>query len=294
MKHIIGTGLSGLVGSRIVELLGNDFEFEDISRKTGTDISDKNAVLQRLQGSSAEFVVHMAAYTNVDEAEKDKDLGEESTAWKFNVLGTKNVVEAAETTGKHLVYISTDMVFPGTKPMPERYSEEDATGPVGWYATTKAEAEKVVEKATIPWTIVRIGYPYHMNVEKKGYVLIFKSYLEQGKPIQAISDHYFTPTFIDDLKDVFQIVFQEKLSGIYHAGGKDSMSPYEIAVKVADVFGLDKNLISKTTREEYFLGKAPRAFNLSLSSGKIESLGVKLRGFEEGLLEIRKQLVHGS
>jgi len=289
-QNIIGTGLSGLVGSRIVELLSSEFELEDISRKTGTDILDKSSLTQRLQNSHAEIIVHMAAYTNVDEAEKDKDLGEESTAWKFNVQGTKNVVEAAESTGKHLVYISTDMVFPGTKPSPERYSEEDATGPVGWYATTKAEAEKVVEKATIPWTIVRIGYPYHMNTEKKGYVLIFKSLLEEGRKIAAVADHFFTPTFIDDVADVFRLIFKERLTGMYHAGGKDSMSPYEIAVKVADVFGLDKNLISKTTREEYFLGKAPRAFNLSLSSGKIESLGVKLRGFQEGLLEIKNQL----
>lgn len=287
---IIGTGLSGLVGSRIVELLGKEFEFEDISRKTGTDITNKDAILQKLQKSGAPFVIHLAAYTNVDKAEEEKDLGQESAAWKINVEGTNNIVAACELTGKHLVHISTDMVFPGDKPLTGKYTEEDTTGAVGWYAATKEEAEKVVLKSNIHSTILRIAYPYRADYEKKEYVRIFKSLLEEGREIQAVQDHYFTPTFIDDLADVFRLVFQEKLTGIYHAGGKDVVSPYSTCLKVAEVFGLDKNLISPTTRDEYFKDKAPRAFNLSLSSAKIEKLGVRMRGFEEGLEEIKSQI----
>lgn len=287
---IIGTGLSGLVGSRIVELLSQDFEFEDISRKTGTDVTDKNAVLSRLQKSDAEFVLHLAAYTNVDEAEKEKNLGNESTAWKINVEGTQNVLSACEQTGKHLIHFSTDMVFPGIKQLPEKYTEEDLTGAIGWYGLTKEGAEKVIQQSQNPWTILRIAYPYRANFEKKEYVRNLKDLLEQGKEIRAVSDHYFTPTFIDDLADVCKVVINQKLMGIYHAGGKDIISPYEAAMKIADVFGFDKNLIKETTRAEFFAGRAPRAFNLSLSSAKIEKLGIRLRGLEEGLLEIKKQL----
>ena len=290
-QKIIGTGLSGLVGSRVVELLGKEFEFEDISRKTGTDILDKEAVVNRIKNSDAQFVLHFAAYTNVDEAEKEKDLGEKSIAWRMNVGGTKNVLEAVESTEKHLIYISTDMVFSGTKPLPEKYTEEDATDPVGWYATTKCEAEKVVQQAKVPWTILRIAYPYRANFEKKEYVRIFKTLLEEGREIKAVSDHYFTPTFIDDLAGVFSHIFRTNLTGIYHACGKTSISPFDAAIKIAEVFHLDKNLISKTTREEFFQGKAPRAFNLSLSSAKIEKLGVSLSNFEEGLEEIKNQLL---
>lgn len=288
--RIIGTGLSGLVGSRVVELLGNEYEFEDISRKTGTDILDKESILKRLQNSDAAFVLHLAAYTNVDEAEKEKDLKENSTAWKMNVEGTKNVLAAAEATNKHIIHVSTDMVFPGIKNPPERYTEEDATGAVGWYAKTKEEAEKVVEKAKIPWTILRIAYPYRANFEKKEYVRIFKWLLEEKREIKAVADHFFTPTFIDDLADVIQLVLDKKLTGIYHAGGKDAVSPYDVAIKIAEEFDLDKNLVSKTTREEFFKDKAPRAYNLSLDSAKIEGLGVRLRGLEEGLQAIKKQL----
>ena len=289
-QKIIGTGLSGLVGSRIVELLGHDFEFEDISRKTGTDIADKTAVLARLQNSDAEFVLHLAAYTNVDEAEKEKDFKEQSAAWRINVEGTKHILSACQKTGKHLIHFSTDMVFPGTKELPERYTEEDATGAVGWYATTKEEAEKVIKSAQIPWTILRIAYPYRAHFEKKEYVRMFKQLLEEGREIQTVTDHYFTPTFIDDLANILQLVFNKKLTGIYHAGGKDSISPYDAAMQVAKTFGLPTNLIGKTTRSDYFAGKAPRAFNLSLNSDKIKGLGIPLRSFEDGLEEIKKQI----
>lgn len=284
-QKIIGTGLSGLVGSRISELLGSEFEFEDISRKTGTDITSKEAVLERLKKSDAAFVLHLAAYTNVDEAEKNQNI-----CWQINVGGTKNVVAACRQTQKHLIHISTDMVFSGTKPFPERYTEEDATGPSGWYAATKAEAEKVVASAQIPWTILRIAYPYRASYEKKEYVRVFKSLLEQKKEIKAVTDHYFTPTFIDDVADVFRVIFEKNLTGIYHIGGKEIVSPYIVAQKIAEVFHLDKNRISKTTREEFFQGKAKRAFNLSLRSDKIEKFGIRLRGLREGLEEIKKQL----
>ena len=287
---IVGTGLSGLVGSRIVELLSSSFAFEDISRKTGTDITNKDAVLARLQNTDAKFVLHLAAYTNVDEAEKEKNLREESAAWKINVEGTRNVLQACEATGKHLIHFSTDMVFPGTKELPERYTEEDATGAVGWYAKTKEEAEKVVLSSQNPWTILRIAYPYRANFEKKEYIRIFQWLLEEGREIKAVADHYFTPTFIDDLADVLRLIISDNLTGIYHAGGKDSVSPYDAANLVAEIFGFRKDLIGKTTRSEYFAGKAPRAFNLSLNSAKMESLGVKLRGLQEGLVEIKKQL----
>ena len=289
-QKIIGTGLSGLVGSRIVELLGEEFTFEDVSRKTGTDITDKEAIFNRLQNSNSEFVLHMAAYTQVDEAEKDKDLKDQSTAWKINVDGTKNIIDACQKTQKHLVYISTDMVFPGTKPLPQRYSEVDATGAIGWYAKTKAEAEKVVMNSGIAYTILRIAYPYRAHFEKREYVRIFKWFLEEGREIQAVTDHYFTPTFIDDLTQVFRLIFNQKITGIYHTGGADSVSPYDTALLVAKIFNLDKHLINKTTREEYFKEKAPRAYNLSLNSDKITTLGIHLRSLEEGLKEIKKQL----
>lgn len=287
---IIGTGLSGLVGSRIVDLLEKDFEFEDISRKTGTDILDSKNVFKRLEGSSASVVMHLAAYTQVDKAEEDKHLGENSEAWKINVTGTKNVLEACEKLGKKIIYFSTDMVFSGQKELPEKYTEEEARGPVGWYALTKFEAEKLVEKTSVPWAIIRIAYPYRANFEKKEYVRIIKSLLEEGREIKAVKDHYFTPTFVDDLAFAVRVLIEKDCVGKYHACGDEAVSPYAASKKVAEIFGLNEKLISETTREEYFTGKAERAYNLSLNNDKIKKLGVHMHSFTDGLLAIKEQL----
>lgn len=287
---IIGTGLSGLVGSRIVELLSPDFKFKDLSRKTGADITSSESIIEKIKSLEGDIVFHLAAYTNVDEAEKDKEQKENSIAWKINVSGTENIIKACEQSGKKLIYISTDMVFPGTKPLGEKYSEEETPGPVGWYATTKYEAEKKVVQCEADWAIVRIAYPYRASFEKKEYVRVFLSLLKEGKNFKAITDHFFTPTFIDDLADVFSYLFTHNESGIFHAVGSETVSPYSAAQDIAKVFGFDQSLIGKTTREEYFANKAPRVYNLSLNNAKIEKFGIKMHSFIEGLNEIKKQI----
>src|SRR5690349_17834981 len=98
--QIIGTGISGLVGSRIVELFKDTYIFHEMSRKTGVDITDKQAVLDKIENSPAQIVLHLAAKTDVDGCEKDREFGENGEAWKINVLGTENVIDACKKTNK--------------------------------------------------------------------------------------------------------------------------------------------------------------------------------------------------
>ncbi len=290
---IIGTGLSGLVGSRVVELLGDTYEFEDISRKTGTDITDTDAVLKRLQNSQAEVVIHMAAYTNVDGAEAEKEKQEESESWKINVLGTENVVNAAESTGKKVIFISTDFVFDGKNTPEGGYTEENTPNPVNWYAKTKYEAEKKIIESRTPWVIARIAYPYRAQFEKNDFFRAIFGRLQSGQFVRAVADHRFSPTFIDDIAFSLDVLIKTQTSGIYHVVGSASLSPYEAALKIAQTFGFTENLVQETTRAEYFAGKAERPFDLSMNNGKIKSLGVSMQSFIEGLALIKAQ-AHNS
>jgi len=90
--NIIGTGLSGLVGSRVVELLGSRHTFEDLSLDTGVDITNPSTVEERIKKSDAQWVFHFAAKTDVDGAEKERSLGENSPTWIVNVTATENIV----------------------------------------------------------------------------------------------------------------------------------------------------------------------------------------------------------
>lgn len=290
MISIIGTGLSGLVGSRIVQLLKSQYLFEDMSRKTGIDITNKDEVIRKIASSSSPMVFHFAAKTDVDDCENEISLGEQSFAWKVNVEGTRNITQACESAGKKLVYISTDMVFDGNKPLGEKYSEEDTPKPVNWYAETKYHGEKIVQKAKIPWIILRIAYPYRAKFEKKEYVRIFLSLLQSNQEILAVSDQFFTPTFIDDLANVLNFFIVKEITGIYHAVGSKTISPYDAALTVARKFQLNEDLVKETTRDEYFNDRALRPFNLALKNDKIQKLGLKMTDFDQGIDEIKKLL----
>ena len=287
VMKILGTGLDGLVGSRIVELLKDKHEFENLSISTGVDITDRDVILEKIKTSDAQIVLHLAAKTNVDGCEKDKALGEDGEAWKINVGGTKNIADACSQTNKKLIYISTDFVFDGTK---EVYSEEDIPNPINWYAKTKYEGEKVVQASKIPWIIVRIAYPYRAVFERLDFARAILRRLQEGFPIAAIKNHIFTPTYIDDIASAFDMLISKNSQGVFHVVGNQSLTPYDAALLVAKTFDFDQNLISKTTREEFFKDRARRPFQLRLKNDKITKLSVRMRTFEQGLREIKSQI----
>lgn len=289
--QIIGLGLNGLVGSRITEQLADKYELISLSRSTGVDITKKETLGVIKQHKEADFVLHMAAKTDVDGCEKDKELAEKGEAWKINVLGTENVAEFCRDFGKKIIYISTDFVFDGERPEGEFYKEEDQPKPINWYAETKYEGEKVVEKSGSDYLIVRLAYPYRAKFDvKKDFVKVIIDRLQKSEPVEGVTNHIFCPTLIDDLAMAVDVLIQNDCAGIYHVVGSDAITPYDAALKIAEVFDLDENLVGQTTREEFFKDRAPRPFNLALRNDKIKKLGVKMKGFEEGLLAIKSQL----
>lgn len=290
-QKILIIGGSGLVGSRIIELLSPEYDFQEESLKTGFDITQPESVIAKIAETDAPVVLHLAAKADVDGCEKDKALGKEGDAWKINVEGTRNVVSACIQHNKKIMYISTDFVFGGEDTPEAGYSEENQPNPLGWYAETKYEGEKIVQSASVPWCIVRIAYPYRAQFEeKKDFVRVFKSLLEQGKQLQLITDHINSPILIDDIAIGLDLLIAQQATGIYHVTGSSAHSPYEEGILVAKTFGLDEALIGKTTRAEFFKDRAPRPFNLRMNNAKITALGAKIKTFKEGLEEVKRQL----
>ena len=284
---ILGTGLQGLIGSRITELLSPKYEFENVSRTMGVDITNKDELSQAIKNSNADVIFHLAAKSDVDGCEKDKDLGENGDAWRINVLGTQNIARICEIYNRKLIYISTDFVFGGEK---QFYTEEDIPNPVNWYAKTKYEGEKIVQKLHSSWIIMRIAYPYRAKCVKNDFVRAIKEKLEKEEQVSMVTDHIMTPTFIDDIALALDKLCMNDERGIYHVVGSQFISPYDAATLIADLFGYNKNLILETKRDEFFDGRARRPFRLALKNDKIRGLGVTMVTFEEGLRKVKKQL----
>lgn len=282
---IFGIGISGLVGSRIQELLKDKYSFDNLSLDTGVDITDASTLDVIRKDAEHPIVLHLAAKADVDGCEKDKDLGKDGAAYKINVNGTENVVNACKEANKKIIYISTDFVFGGDDAPEGGYTEECKPHPVNWYAETKYLGEEVVKNSGIPFVITRIAYPYQKEdfALKKDFVHAIWGRLANNQPITGVTDHLMTPTFLDDIAHALDVLIAQNQTGIFHVVGSEFITPYDAAMKIAETFGLDKSLISKTTREEYFKGKAPRPFNLSINNDKIKRLGVHMRGVSEGL-----------
>lgn len=285
MKKIFAIGASGLVGSRIGELLGDKYTFQDLSTETGIDITNPETLKIIADDVHDSFVLHLAAKADVDGCEQDKPLGKEGAAYKVNVLGTQNVVNACKAANKKIIYISTDFVFDGENRPEGGYTEEDTPHPVNWYAQTKYEGEEVVRNSGLPFLIVRLSYPYRADefAMKKDFVHAIMGRLKNGQPVAGITDHLFMPTFIDDIAKALDTLITKDATGIFHVVGSEALSPYDSALAIAERFGYDKSLISKTTREEYFKNKALRPFDLTLNNDKIEKLGVTMKTFKEGI-----------
>ncbi len=292
-KKIVGTGLSGLVGSRIVDLLKNEYDFVDFSINTQINIMDPKALETAFEPhKDADAIIHLAAFTDTNAAWLQRG-DKNGLCYDLNFNGTKNILDLATKNNKYLINISTDYVFDGAKEGP--YTEEDLLNPIEWYGETKAMAEKLILDSKAPAAITRIAFPYRAQFEpKKDLVRKAIDALKAGTLNPLFSDQFTTTTFVDDIAIGLKYFFENKPQGIFHLVGSSYQSPYEMGLKIAETFGFDKNLIKAGSLEEYIKtlpqGSRPWQKNLSLSNLKVKNLGIEMKTLEEGLIEMKHQI----
>lgn len=289
-RKIIATGLTGLVGTRISELLGQQFTFLNFSKDRGVDITDYEGLRSRMKASEAETVVHLAAIADVDMCEKEKgNLA--GVVYRTNVIGTRYIAQLCNEFGKNLIYISTDFVFDGKKKEP--YTEVDSPNPINWYGETKFLGEMEVKKFHASPCILRLARPFRSKfLQKSDIVRSIIEGLSKKDLMPMFDDQKITPTLIDDFAQVLSVILNKKLTGIYNTVGSTIISPYEAAMEIANVFGFDTSLVKKGSLSEFLAtgGKTPRPMYVGLSNKKISDMtGVHFNNFHDGLLVIKRQ-----
>ncbi|MEN9407719.1 MAG: hypothetical protein RLZZ455_935 [Candidatus Parcubacteria bacterium] len=290
-KKVILVGGSGLVGSRIQELLAETFEVETLGISNGFDITKPATLSPLLRLSSGATVIHLAAKADVDGCEKDKSLGEEGDAWQINVKGAENVADICIRAGHRMIYVSTDFVFDGESTPSGGYSEEDTPNPLNWYGVTKYEGELRVLASTSTHVVLRIAYPYRAFFdEKTDFVRAILSRLQKNEPVSAVTDHIMTPTFIDDIAGCLSVLIEQNAEGIHHCVGSSSLTPAQAVKSIAQAFSIKSVSLKEVTRAEFFKERAPRPYNLTLKNDKIRHLGVVMKTFEDGLQQVKEQL----
>lgn len=267
---ILGTGLSGLVGSKFVDLYANVHEFQNLDLTSGVDILNESQVQAAFESSDAPVVVHFAAFTDTQKAfEQNGD--KDGPAYKVNVLGTRNIAKAAQATGKYLIHISTAYVFDGEKI--GRYTEEDPVRPIEWYGQTKAWAEDEVREHSSLYSILRIDRPYRQDEFPKLDILHkIKAKLEAGELPPQFSDTTWTPTSVEKFSQLLSWIAENKPVGIYHTTTEPEYSDYSFALFVRQYYRINRE-VQKGSLTEY-LKDHPRPYqrNTSLDTSKIRQL----------------------
>ena len=213
---ILGTGLSGMIGSRLVEMFGSEFEFINLDLATGVDITQVESVSAILKKYPSTTVIHLAAFTDVSKAYTETD-NKDGLVYKVNVLGTKNIAAACKKYSHYLIHISTDFIFNGANPPTTGYTEIDQPHPIEWYGQTKLWAEEEVVKSGCYYVICRTAFPYRAKFDlKPDLVRNIIINLTNNILHPMFSDQIITPTFIDDLCEVFKIFIAKQPTGIYH------------------------------------------------------------------------------
>ncbi len=303
-QQIIATGISGLVGSRLVELLGNKYDFINFSLDKGIDITNKELLNKKfIEFSHTKIVLHLAAFTNVNAAFAQNEQ-KNSSCYQVNVVGTKNIAEHCAKTNKFLIHISTDFVFDGISPPSGGYLETDTPQPLqgDWYGKTKYLAEQEIVQSGCRYAIARIAFPFKAKPAstalepaiKLDLVRSIMEKLKKKEQLNMFSDQIITPTFVDDIAKAIDKIITTQPKGIFHCVGSTRLSPYELAQAVADSFGFDKTFIKKSSLIQYLQNNSagrPRQKSLIISNKKTtQELGIKMLTISEALEVMKAQL----
>ena len=317
---ILVTGSSGFLGSVFCllalkegdEVLGTSLHSQFPLRGCQTkrlDIRDHQACVELCETFRPDAVIHCARYVvGVGQCEKERE-----TTFQINCTGTRNMARCAEKLGAFFVYISTDWIFNGHKPVGEKYREDDDPCPLNYYGVTKWAGEQEVAKTKGRWLIVRPANIYGVHglflqpaAERANNALARSSWvhkmvvnLQQGQGVTLPDAMYQTPVLANHLAEVSLRLMKEEKSGIYNVAGRDGVTRYEFLRLVAAVLGLNSTLVRRGTLRELeeswgipkdLPGLLPS--NACLDVEKVErALGVRMLTIEEGVSRIKDQFL---
>jgi dTDP-4-dehydrorhamnose reductase len=255
MDKVLVLGANGLLGQSLIEQFKNDFEViassvedekyfenEDIPYFQ-TDLTMRYDVADLINAAAPDIIINCAAMTNVDLCEKEREM-----TWKLNVKAIENILESCQNKKPLIVQISSDYVFDGND---APYSEIDVVNPVSYYGRSKLSAENIVKNAPYDYIIARtqILYGTGKNV-RPNFVTWVINALRQNEKIRIVNDQKNTPTYVNDLSEGLYRLIMLKEYGLFHISGSESISRYDFAMKIADVFNLNSELIEEITSDE--------------------------------------------
>lgn len=258
--RVLITGANGLLGQELVSQMSGYPEYDVLATArnpdprfrgsscgyTMLDVTEPGDVRDLFQNFTPTVVINCAAMTNVDQCESERDA-----CWRTNVEAVENLARHCQQVGARLIQVSTDFVFDGED---GPYRESDRPNPVNFYAKSKLAAENAVRGSGVEnWAVARtvLVYGTGNDLNRSNIALWVLDSLSNGKEINVVTDQWRSPTYVPDLASGIERIVRFDKRGTYHLSGREFMSIYDFARKIAEVFDLDASLIKPTDGSQF-------------------------------------------
>lgn len=291
MKIVI-TGASGFLGGhlfaqaqRLGQPVGLFHQFPIPARDHPTyqlDLSDRKRLQEILEEVEPQIIIHNAALANPEYCEEHQDL-----ARLYNIEATRHITTWCRASGARLIYISTDLVFDGTK---GDYNENDSPAPVNFYGYTKTEAEKIVLDQLPEALVCRLSLMFGDGYWQRDYA---SAWLQQAlrlrlqnralPPLLLYSDQYRSMLAVTNAAEVIIELALSAEAGIMHIGAPEKLSRFAFGRLLCQHLGYPKDLIQPVTIQE-MPPKVARPADVSMNVAKAQRvLRIPLLSIKDGL-----------
>jgi dTDP-4-dehydrorhamnose reductase len=267
-RGMLGRDLMGILNASLLddEVIGWDIEEIDI-RKEDESVT-------KIETLRPEIVIHVAAYTDVDGCESDKEK-----AFAVNAEGTRHVALAASTCRAKMVYLSTDYVFDGEKREP--YLESDPPRPLNVYGHSKLKGEQYVQEGVKDFLIIRTQWLY--GPFGKNFVDSILRQAGEKKTLSIVNDQTGSPTYTVDVAKAISGLIQFNARGIFHVVNSDLCTWYTFGQAILNLSGVSQVRVIPISSKELDR-PAARPFYSVLSCRKLKKeTGLTMRPWSEAL-----------
>jgi dTDP-4-dehydrorhamnose reductase len=251
--RLLITGASGQLGAYLLRSLRDTSDVvEAWSRSPAqmrfgfqlqpVDLSNERQVAEAFARARPNVVIHAAAVASIAACHSDP-----ASAWTINREASARLATLAGAAGVRLVLVSTDLVFDGTRGW---YTETDEPSPLSVYGMTKHAAEQAV-LANAGAVVARLGLLYGPTlIGRPAFFDEQVTALQTGTPIRCFVDEWRTPLALEMAAHALLALARSDAQGIFHLGGPQRLSRWEMAFRLAGTLGLDQGPIVPVMRAD--------------------------------------------
>lgn len=242
------------------------------------DIANAASVDHAFRQARPDCVLLLAAVSDIDRCEASPHM-----AFAINARGAEHVANACARTNARLLFTSSAAVFDGNK---HSYTEEDAPSPISVYGKSKLWAEQAIMRILPSAIVLRfalvLGFARRHGANAMLDTLMAK--LHAGQPVSFSTQEDRNPIDAATLSEVMlHLIADRTLNGIYHAGASNTLSRYDLGLRLAARAGVPSELVQP--QHEAPPGRAPRGRHHFLLTDKLQSICNIHAGNSEQVIE---------